>query len=111
MQVPSILSGESRTRLLQGIAVGAVASVVIGFSWGGWMTGSSANKLAAERADTRCRGSPHAGLRGEIPAEQRCASEPGSHKKDPFELGTGRIRAEGWLGDTAGGYLHRLSPG
>jgi alpha/beta superfamily hydrolase len=52
MQLPSILSGESRTRLLQGIAVGAVASVVIGFSWGGWMTGSSANKLAAERADT-----------------------------------------------------------
>jgi hypothetical protein len=52
MQVPSILSGESRTRLLQGIAVGAVASVVIGFSWGGWMTGSSVNELAAERADT-----------------------------------------------------------
>jgi hypothetical protein len=52
MQVPSILSGESRTRLLQGIAVGAVASVVIGFSWCGWMTESSANKLAAERADT-----------------------------------------------------------
>ena len=52
MQMPSILSGEFETRLLQGIAVGAVASVVIGFSWGGWMTGSSANKLAAERADT-----------------------------------------------------------
>ena len=52
MQVPSILLGESRTRLLQGIAVGAVASVVIGFSWGGWMTGGSANKLAAARADT-----------------------------------------------------------
>src|SRR5271169_5012411 len=52
MQVPSILQGESRTRLLQGIAIGAVASMVIGFSWGGWMTGSGANKLAAERADT-----------------------------------------------------------
>ena len=52
MQVPSILQGESGTRLLQGIAVGAVASVVIGFSWGGWMTGGSANKLAAARADT-----------------------------------------------------------
>jgi hypothetical protein len=51
MQVPSILLGESRTRLLQGIAVGAVASVVIGFSWVGWMRGS-ANKLAAARADT-----------------------------------------------------------
>jgi hypothetical protein len=52
MQTPSILQGESRTRLLQGIAVGAIASMVIGFSWGGWMTGSSANRLAADRADT-----------------------------------------------------------
>ena len=51
MQVPSILQGESRTRLLQGIATGAVASMVIGFSWGGWMTGGTAEKLAAERAD------------------------------------------------------------
>ncbi len=52
MQIPSILQGESRTRLLQGIAIGAVASVAIGFSWGGWMTGGTANRLAAERADT-----------------------------------------------------------
>ena len=52
MQVSSILQGELRTRLLQGIAIGAVASIVIGFSWGGWMTGSTANRLAAERADT-----------------------------------------------------------
>jgi hypothetical protein len=52
MQVPSILQGGSRTRLLQGIATGAVASVVIGFSWGGWMTGGTADRLAAERADT-----------------------------------------------------------
>ena len=52
MQVPSMLQGESRTRLLQGIAIGAVASMVIGFSWGGWMTGGTANRFAAERADT-----------------------------------------------------------
>ena len=52
MQVPSILQGESLSRLLQGAAAGAVASIVIGFSWGGWMTGSTANRLAAERADT-----------------------------------------------------------
>ena len=52
MQVPSILRGESRTRFLQGIAIGAVASMVIGFSWGGWVTGTTANKLAAERAKT-----------------------------------------------------------
>ena len=50
MQVPSILQGELRTRLLQGIAIGAVASMVIGFSFGGWVTGATANKLAAERA-------------------------------------------------------------
>ena len=52
MQVPSILLGESRTRLLQGIAIGAVASIVVGFSWGGWVTGSTANSHAAEQADT-----------------------------------------------------------
>jgi len=26
--------------------------MVIGFSWGGWMTGGTADKIAAERADT-----------------------------------------------------------
>ena len=52
MQVPSILQGELRTCLLQGIAIGAVASIVIGFSWGGWTTGGAANRLAVERADT-----------------------------------------------------------
>jgi hypothetical protein len=52
MQVPSILRGESRTRLLQGIVIGAIASMVIGFSWGGWMTGGTAIKLADEQANT-----------------------------------------------------------
>ena len=52
MQVPSILQGESRTRLLQGIAIGAVASLAIGFSWGGWLTGGAATRLANERADS-----------------------------------------------------------
>jgi pimeloyl-ACP methyl ester carboxylesterase len=52
MQVPSILQGELRTRLLQGIAIGAVATMVIGFSWGGWVTGGTAVKLADERANT-----------------------------------------------------------
>jgi pimeloyl-ACP methyl ester carboxylesterase len=52
MQVPSILQGESLTRLLQGMAIGAVTSMVIGFSWGGWVTGGTAVKLADERANT-----------------------------------------------------------
>jgi hypothetical protein len=33
-----------------GFVVGSVATMVIGFSWGGWTTGSSAERLAIERA-------------------------------------------------------------
>jgi hypothetical protein len=46
------LSRTTLNRLLQGAAIGAVASIVVGFSWGGWMTGGTADRLAAERADT-----------------------------------------------------------
>ena len=52
MELPSILQGESLTRLLQGTAAGAVATIVIGFYWGGWTFGSTAEKQVkdAERA-------------------------------------------------------------
>ena len=46
MQVPSVLQGESRTRFLQGVAVGAIAAMVIGFAWGGWVTGGTARSMA-----------------------------------------------------------------
>jgi hypothetical protein len=52
------------------------------------MTGGTAIKLADERANTGVVGSPHADLCGEIPAEQRRESEPGSPAKDLFALGT-----------------------
>ena len=51
MQVPSILQGESLKRLLQGAAVGAVATIFVGFSWGGWSLGSTADKMAKERSE------------------------------------------------------------
>ena len=51
MQVPSILQGESLTRLLQGAAVGAIATMFIGFYWGGWSLGSTADKMAKERSE------------------------------------------------------------
>ena len=47
MEVPSILQGQSGTRLLQGIAIGAVATLVIGFSWGGWVTDTKAKSMAS----------------------------------------------------------------
>ena len=51
MQVPSMLQGDSLTRLLQGAAAGAVATIVVGFYWGGWSLGSTADKMAKERSE------------------------------------------------------------
>ena len=50
MQIPSILQGEPLKRLLQGAAGGAVATMVVGFCWGGWSLGSTADKMAKEQS-------------------------------------------------------------
>ncbi len=34
-----------------GFGLGAVAIMIVGFSWGGWVTGSKADKMASDRAD------------------------------------------------------------
>jgi hypothetical protein len=47
MRIPAILQGEARTRFLQGIAFGAIATVAIGFIWGGWVTGGTARSMSA----------------------------------------------------------------
>ncbi len=47
MRMPDILQGEARTRLLQGIAFGAIAAMAIGFMWGGWVTGGTAKTMSA----------------------------------------------------------------
>ena len=44
--------GESLKRLLQGAAVGVVATLAVGFGWGGWMLGSSAKTLADNTASS-----------------------------------------------------------
>ena len=46
MQLPKLLQGELLTRLLQGAFAGFLATVVVGFGWGGWMLGSTAKKMA-----------------------------------------------------------------
>lgn len=51
MQMPSILQGESLTRLLQGAAAGAVATMFVGFTWAGWSLASTADKMAKEKSD------------------------------------------------------------
>ena len=50
MELPSILQGQSLTRLLQGAAAGAVVTMIVGFNWGGWTLGSTAEKATKERA-------------------------------------------------------------
>ena len=52
MQLPPILQGESLTRLLQGAVAGVLATVVIGFTWGGWTLGSTAKENAVKSAAT-----------------------------------------------------------
>ena len=42
--------GESLRKLLQGAALGAFATLGIGFGWGGWMLGGSAKVLADNAA-------------------------------------------------------------
>ncbi len=50
MQVPAMLQGESLKRLLQGAAAGAVATIFVGFYWGGWSLGSTSDKMAKARS-------------------------------------------------------------
>jgi hypothetical protein len=52
MQLPAILEGPSVTRLLQGAFAGFVATVVIGFAWGGWTLGSTARQMAMKETST-----------------------------------------------------------
>lgn len=47
MQIPANLKPS-----LWGAAAGAIVLATVGFTWGGWMTSSTANKLAGERADS-----------------------------------------------------------
>ncbi len=51
MQLPHILQGDSPARLVQGAIAGAVIAIVIGFNWGGWTLGSTAQKMAEDSAN------------------------------------------------------------
>ena len=44
MPLPPLLQGDSLTRLLQGAAAGAVATIAVGFYFGGWSLASTTKK-------------------------------------------------------------------
>jgi hypothetical protein len=48
MPLSSILQDHSFKRFVQGAAVGAVVTMIIGFNWGGWSIESTAAKRADE---------------------------------------------------------------
>jgi hypothetical protein len=52
MQNLAWYQGESLKRLLQGAAVGVVATLAFGFGWGGWILGSTAKTLADSTASS-----------------------------------------------------------
>jgi hypothetical protein len=47
MNVPAIMQKDSATRLLQGMVIGAIATLFVGFFWGGWVTGTTAKSMAS----------------------------------------------------------------
>jgi hypothetical protein len=51
VQLPAMVRGESGKRLLQGAFLGAVATMLVGFVWGGWTLGSTSSKMAVVAAD------------------------------------------------------------
>src|SRR5436853_3082509 len=50
MQRPGFLQGDAPTRLVHGAIVGILATVILGFGWGGWTLEKSAREMANESA-------------------------------------------------------------
>jgi hypothetical protein len=46
MELPEILQAESGKRLFQGAVIGALATMLVGFYWGGWKLGSTATEMS-----------------------------------------------------------------
>lgn len=49
MNIPKLPT--QTTPFLWGAAAGAIVLAIVGFNWGGWVTGGTAERLAAGRAD------------------------------------------------------------
>jgi hypothetical protein len=49
MELPKIPA--ETTPFVWGALAGAIALAVVGFNWGGWVTGGTADKVAQQRAD------------------------------------------------------------
>jgi len=100
MQLPAMLEGESRKRLMQGALAGALATAFIGFNWGGWMLESTAKQTRAGYQRRAC-GSSRPDLRRQVSARSRRHSEPGRVQENQL-LDAGFLHPEGRMGDVFG---------
>ena len=71
MQLPAILEGQSLTRLLQGAFAGVVATLIIGFNWGGWVTGGTAKEMTQKSASTALVTRSRSDLRRQVSTQPR----------------------------------------
>ena len=51
MDMPSFLKGDQLKSHSVAVILGAVAAMAIGFGWGGWMLGSTAQKMARHKVN------------------------------------------------------------
>jgi hypothetical protein len=51
VQLPKFFQGDSLARLFQGALAGIFATLLVGFTWGGWVTGGSATKMTSEAVE------------------------------------------------------------
>ena len=52
MEMPAIFQADSLKRLFQGAAVGAAVTMIVGFNWGGWVTGGTAKDMTQRSASS-----------------------------------------------------------
>jgi hypothetical protein len=77
--------GESLTRLLQGAAVSAMATIVIGFNWGGWTLASTVDKVSRAQSELAV-----------VAALHPSAPTNSAHYQMPEARETALLKAESW---------------
>ena len=93
--------GESLKKLLQGAALGAFATLGIGFSWGGFMLGSTAKTLADSTANSAVVAAIAPICVDQFQHSAGRRRQPDGAEKDQH-MGTGGICRKRRLGDHAG---------
>ena len=63
---------------IYGAACGAIALAVVGFSWGGWVTGGTAQRMAAEQSQADVVAAASSWERGDMVIKHGWATMPGT---------------------------------